>query len=81
MYAINDLLILEKEDVSDLQLMTNGEFDQTTVSKESLTKLLASLQEKADGIPDDADVGDFMMKTIISEGVQKIAGQLSMLPR
>lgn len=79
MYALNGILMMEQEDISNLKLMTSSKFDQTAMTKESLTNLLDGLEERAGNIQNDAGDGDFMMKMIINEGVSEMRGQLAQL--
>lgn len=79
MYALNGILMMEQEDISNLMLMTSEKFDQTAMTKESLTNLLNKLEKKANNIPFDAGDGDFMMKMIINEGVSEMRENLTSL--
>lgn len=79
MYTLNGILMLEQEDISNLKLMTNHEFDQTSITGESLNNLLDELEKKAANIPVEAGTGDLMMKVIINEGVAEIREKLALL--
>lgn len=79
MYALNGMLVLEQEDISNLKLMTGEKFDQTAITMESMNTLLNDLEKKVADIPDDTGVGNSMMKIIINEGVAEMREKLASL--